>query len=85
MVKSLDTIKGPIEQELIQFEKHFRQSMKSHVALLDTIMHYVVKRKGKQVRPMFVFLSAKLFGPTNENYLCRSFYGRITPYSYPHP
>jgi octaprenyl-diphosphate synthase len=40
--------------------------MKSHVALLDTIMHYVVKRKGKQVRPMFVFLSAKLFGPTNE-------------------
>lgn len=67
MVKSLDTIKGPIEQELIHFEKHFRESMKSHVALLDTIMHYVVKRKGKQVRPMFVFLSAKLFGPTNES------------------
>ncbi len=66
MVKSLDAIKGPIEQELIHFEKHFRESMKSHVALLDTIMHYVVKRKGKQVRPMFVFLSAKLFGPTNE-------------------
>ena len=67
MVKSLDTIKGPIEQELIHFEKHFRESMKSNVALLDTIMHYVVKRKGKQVRPMFVFLSAKLFGPTNES------------------
>ncbi len=66
MVKSLDAIKGPIEQELIHFEKHFRESMKSHVALLDTIMHYVVKRKGKQVRPMFVFLSAKLFGPTND-------------------
>ncbi len=66
MVKSLDAIKGPIEQELIHFEKHFRESMKSHVALLDTIMHYVVRRKGKQVRPMFVFLSAKLFGPTND-------------------
>lgn len=66
MVKSLDAIKGPIEQELIHFEKHFRESMKSHVALLDTIMHYVVKRKGKQMRPMFVFLSAKLFGPTND-------------------
>lgn len=67
MVKSLNVIKGPIEQELIRFETHFRESMKSHVALLDTIMHYVVKRKGKQVRPMFVFLSAKLFGPTEES------------------
>ncbi len=67
MVKSLDAIKGPIEEELVNFEKHFRDSMKSHVALLDTIMHYVVKRKGKQVRPMFVFLSAKLFGETNES------------------
>ncbi len=67
MVKSLDKIKGPIEQELIHFETHFRESMKSHVALLDTIMHYVVKRKGKQIRPMFVFLCAKLFGETNES------------------
>jgi len=67
MVKSLDKIKGPIEQELIHFETHFRESMKSHVALLDTIMHYVVKRKGKQIRPMFVFLCAKLFGKTNES------------------
>lgn len=67
MVKSLDKIKGPIEEELIHFETHFRESMKSHVALLDTIMHYVVKRKGKQIRPMFVFLCAKLFGETNES------------------
>lgn len=67
MVKSLDIIKGPIAEELIHFEKHFRDSMKSHVALLDTILHYVVKRKGKQIRPMFVFLCAKLFGKTNES------------------
>ncbi len=67
MVKSLDVIKGPIAEELIHFEKHFRDSMKSHVALLDTILHYVVKRKGKQIRPMFVFLCAKLFGKTNES------------------
>jgi octaprenyl-diphosphate synthase len=67
MVKSLDVIKSPIAEELIHFEKHFRDSMKSHVALLDTILHYVVKRKGKQIRPMFVFLCAKLFGKTNES------------------
>lgn len=49
------------------FEKHFRSSMKSTVPLLDKITHYIVKRKGKQMRPMFVFLSAKLFGETNES------------------
>ena len=61
----IDDIKKPIERELIDFEKHFRDSMKSNVALLDKIMYYIVQRKGKQVRPMFVFLAAKLCGPTN--------------------
>ena len=41
--------------------------MKSHVALLDKITHYIVKRKGKQMRPLFVFLSAKLFGEVTES------------------
>jgi octaprenyl-diphosphate synthase len=51
---------------LNQFETHFREAMKSHVPLLDRIMYYIVRRKGKQVRPMFVFLSAKLCGEINE-------------------
>jgi len=49
------------------FEQKFKESLKSHVSLLDRIMHYIIKRKGKQMRPMFVFLSAKLFGKFKEN------------------
>lgn len=44
------------------FERKFREAMKSKVPLLDTIMTYIVKRKGKQIRPMFVFYCARLFG-----------------------
>ena len=67
MVKSLDTIKGPIDQDLIRFEKHFKEAMRSHVPLLDKITYYIVQRKGKQVRPMFVFLSAKLCGDIQDS------------------
>jgi len=49
------------------FENKFKNSLKSKVVLLDKIMHYIIKRKGKQMRPMFVFLSAKIFGKFNEN------------------
>lgn len=66
MVKSLQTIKRPIEQELKSFEQHFRQSMRSQVPLLDKITFYIVRRKGKQVRPMFVFLAAKVCGGVTE-------------------
>lgn len=59
MSTTLKNIKAPIQTELLQFERHFREAMKSHVALLDRITYYIVKRKGKQIRPMFVFLSAK--------------------------
>ena len=52
--------------ELSLFEDRFREAMKSRVALLDRIMQYIVKRKGKQIRPMFVFLSAKMGGEVNE-------------------
>jgi octaprenyl-diphosphate synthase len=55
-----------ISQELDVFETVFKDSVRSHVSLLDTIMHYIVKRKGKQLRPMFVLLSAKLVGSINE-------------------
>jgi octaprenyl-diphosphate synthase len=66
MVQSLNTIKGPIEKELQYFESHFREAMRSPVPLLDKITYYIVRRKGKQVRPIFVFLSAKLCGEINE-------------------
>jgi len=66
MSKTLDSIKKPIEKELVLFEKHFKNAMKSDVALLDRITYYIVKRKGKQIRPMFVFLCAKIFGEVNE-------------------
>ena len=67
MVKSLDTIKRPIEQELKHFESHFRNAMRSPVPLLDKITYYIVRRKGKHVRPIFVFLSAKLCGEINDS------------------
>ncbi|MFM8243333.1 MAG: polyprenyl synthetase family protein, partial [Crocinitomicaceae bacterium] len=60
-------ITAPIEQELKDFEAYFRNSMKSDVALLDKVTHYIVKRKGKQMRPMFVFLSAKMLGEVNQS------------------
>lgn len=63
----INDIKQPINDELDLFEGKFREAMKSSVPLLDTIMTYIVKRKGKQVRPMFVFLSAKLFGNINDS------------------
>ncbi|MBN2173447.1 MAG: polyprenyl synthetase family protein [Bacteroidales bacterium] len=64
---SLDEIKRPIESELQEFEKRFKNSMKSSVPLLDIITRYIIKRKGKQMRPMFVFLSAKLLGNINDS------------------
>ncbi|MCI5081853.1 MAG: polyprenyl synthetase family protein [Saprospiraceae bacterium] len=67
MVKSLDHIQRPIKDELKHFESHFRESMRSPVPLLDKITYYIVRRKGKQVRPMFVFLSAKLCGEISES------------------
>lgn len=66
MTITIRDIKAPISQELEIFEKKFRLSMKSSVPLLDTIMTYIVKRKGKQLRPMFVLLAARLFGAIND-------------------
>lgn len=62
MKKQLKDIKAPIAAELEAFEKHFRDSVRSRVALLDKIMHYIVHRKGKQMRPIFVLLSARMCG-----------------------
>ncbi|MCB0703807.1 MAG: polyprenyl synthetase family protein [Saprospiraceae bacterium] len=74
MASPLDAIKKPIETELKQFESHFRDSVRSNVSLLDRITYYIVQRKGKQVRPMFVFLAAKLCGEIKEStYTAASF------------
>jgi octaprenyl-diphosphate synthase len=56
-----------IDKELKIFEEKFKDAAKSNVGMLDRIMRYIVKRKGKQLRPMFVFLSAKLCGEVNES------------------
>ncbi|MEQ9186743.1 MAG: polyprenyl synthetase family protein [Cryomorphaceae bacterium] len=63
----LEQIKAPILGEMESFEDKFRLSMKSNVALLDKITHYIVKRKGKQIRPLFVFLSAQALGGITES------------------
>ena len=59
--------KSLIATELATFEEKFADSVKSQTPLLDRIMKYIIKRKGKQLRPMFVFLSAKLHGDVNES------------------
>lgn len=64
---NIKEIQQPIAEEMEKFESWFRDSMRSRVSLLDNIMHYIIKRKGKQMRPMFVFLSSKVFAPTTES------------------
>jgi octaprenyl-diphosphate synthase len=64
---SINEIKKPIAAEIDVFEEKFKSSMQSSVPLLDRITHYIVKRKGKQIRPMFVFFSASICGGINES------------------
>jgi octaprenyl-diphosphate synthase len=66
MKLDLKEIQAPIENEMVQFELKFRDFMKSKVKLLDHITNYIVKRKGKQMRPMFVFLTAGICGEIND-------------------
>lgn len=58
-------ILAPIETEMQLFEVRFKESMQSKVPLLDKITHYIIRRKGKQMRPMFLFLTAKMLGEVN--------------------
>lgn len=61
-MSSIDIIKNPIKGEMSKFEELFKASMNSKVPLLNIITNYILRRKGKQMRPMFVFLTAKLNG-----------------------
>jgi octaprenyl-diphosphate synthase len=63
----MDFVKNNIGTELNTFEKKFTDAVRSKTPLLDRVMKYIIKRKGKQLRPMFVFLSAKLHGEVNES------------------
>lgn len=63
---NLNEIKAPVDNHIQEFEKRFRSSMKSKVPLLDKITRYIVKRKGKQMRPLFVFFTAGLCGEISE-------------------
>jgi octaprenyl-diphosphate synthase len=64
---SINNIKKPIAADIDVFEEKFKTSMQSSVPLLDRITHYIVKRKGKQIRPMFVFFAASICGGINES------------------
>lgn len=72
-MKITEQIKQPIAYEMELFEKKFRLAMSSKVALLNRITHYIVNRKGKQMRPMFVFLVAKMV--SNGEVLDRTYRG----------
>ncbi len=63
---ALSDIQAPVKAELRQFERHFRSAMSSPVPLLDKITNHILRRKGKQMRPLFVFLSAGLAGGVTE-------------------
>lgn len=62
----IDKIKEPIDSHLVKFEQFFKENMGSNIKILDLITNYVVRRKGKQLRPMLVFLSAGACGSINE-------------------
>lgn len=61
-MSTLDNIQRPIAKEMDAFEDYFKGAMRSENVLLDKITHYIIKRKGKQMRPMFVFLASKVCG-----------------------
>ena len=66
-MSEINDIRAFIKPEMEKFEPFFKTAVKSNVPLLDIIMNYIIRRKGKQMRPMFVFLSAKLIGEVTES------------------
>jgi len=65
-MSALDDIKKPVAREMNEFESYFSRTMKSNIPLLKIILNYILRRKGKQMRPMLVFLTAKLNGEISE-------------------
>lgn len=73
-MSSKERIIFPIKEELKNFEPYFQKATRSNLPLLSTIINYILRRKGKQMRPMMVFLSAKLNGTFNE----RTYHAALT-------
>lgn len=70
----LTKIRKPVEKEMAQFEAYFAKTMRSEIPLLNIILNYILRRKGKQMRPLLVFLTAKLNGEISEpTYLAATF------------
>jgi octaprenyl-diphosphate synthase len=65
-MQAVEEIIDPIRFEIAEFEQRFKQSMQSTAPLLDKVTHYIIKKKGKQIRPMFIFLTAKMLGEVND-------------------
>ena len=65
-MSSLASIKKPVEKDMAAFEAYFNKTMRSEIPLLKIILNYILRRKGKQMRPLLVFLSARLNGEINE-------------------
>jgi len=66
-MSAIDTIKAPIKEEMKDFQPYFKSYLKSDASLLNIIIAYLLKQKGKQMRPMLVFLSAQMNGKVNES------------------
>jgi octaprenyl-diphosphate synthase len=66
LMSVLDKIKKPVEGEMAEFEAYFARTLRSDIPLLNIILNYVLRRKGKQMRPLLVFLTAKLNGNISE-------------------
>jgi octaprenyl-diphosphate synthase len=64
---NLNDIKAPVRKEMEEFESYFKSTMKTRVPLLDHITNYILRRKGKQLRPILVFLSARILGEPNQS------------------
>ncbi|MDX9930714.1 MAG: polyprenyl synthetase family protein [Bacteroidales bacterium] len=71
---ALKQIRGPVENEMAEFERYFNHAMRSNIPLLRIILNYILRRKGKQMRPLLVLLSAKLHGSISEaTYIAATF------------
>lgn len=66
-MSALTGIKKPVENEMAEFEVYFSRTMHSEIPLLNIILNYILRRKGKQMRPLLVFLTAKLNGTISES------------------
>ena len=66
MIK-LEDIRRPIREEMKEFDRRFKEAVSSHIPLLTVVTKYVLRRKGKQIRPLFVFLTSKLTGEVTES------------------